>query len=248
MIGLVLGLLLIVAASDPMDAARNATLAGDYEKSAAILDGFQPTAKNYNDYHYYSLVNHFKLNHKDAAVKHYTALENSFSKLNRRQDSLVFLMGEDLKHWKDGDLKDISRDMGNSADRLQIAKAGNNTQKVQKDIVDKLDKLIKDAEDKANGAGAGAGAQADGKDQQGKQQQGPGGMGQPAPDSIVMGGAGKGQVDDRKLRQIAENWGTLPPDRRAAIVQEITRDLPAKYKPMIDEYFRALNRTHYPKP
>ena len=53
-----------------------------------------------------------------------------------------------------------------------------------------------------------------------------------------------GKVDDRKLREAAEQWGTLPPDRRDALVQELTRDLPARYKPMIDEYFRSLNRLH----
>jgi hypothetical protein len=57
-----------------------------------------------------------------------------------------------------------------------------------------------------------------------------------------MGGSGKGTVDEKQLRQIAESWGTLPPEKRAKIVEDITRDLPAKYKPMIDEYFKSLNR------
>jgi hypothetical protein len=59
-----------------------------------------------------------------------------------------------------------------------------------------------------------------------------------------MGGSGKGTVDEKQLRQIAESWGTLPPEKRAKIVEDITRDLPAKYKPMIDEYFKSLNRIH----
>jgi hypothetical protein len=59
-----------------------------------------------------------------------------------------------------------------------------------------------------------------------------------------MGGSGPGNVDEKKLRQIAEEWGSLPPEKRAKIVEDITRDLPAKYKPMIDEYFKALNRVH----
>ena len=59
-----------------------------------------------------------------------------------------------------------------------------------------------------------------------------------------MGGSGAGKVDEKKLRMAAEVWGTLPPEKRAAIVEEINRDLPAKYKPMIDEYFKSLNRVH----
>jgi hypothetical protein len=59
-----------------------------------------------------------------------------------------------------------------------------------------------------------------------------------------MGGEGKGLVTEKKLRQVAENWGSLPPMERAKVVQEVTRDIPAKYKPMVDEYFKALNRIH----
>jgi hypothetical protein len=156
-------------------------------------------------------------------------------------------MRADLKTWTDGDMKDISRDMTNSSDRLLLSKAGAETQRVQKDIIDKLDTLIKESEDKANAsAKAPAGGEGDKMKLIPGSQSGPGGMNQPAQDSTIMGGAGAGKVDDRKLRQAAENWGTLPPDRREALVQELTRDLPARYKPMIDEYFRSLNRIHRP--
>jgi hypothetical protein len=59
-----------------------------------------------------------------------------------------------------------------------------------------------------------------------------------------MGGSGPGNVTDAQLRKISEEWGTLPPEKRAKIVEDITRDLPAKYKPLIDEYFKSLNRVH----
>jgi hypothetical protein len=58
-----------------------------------------------------------------------------------------------------------------------------------------------------------------------------------------MGGAGAGKVDDRKLREAAENWGTLPPDRRQSLMHEITRDLPPRYRMEIENYFRSLSRT-----
>jgi hypothetical protein len=73
---------------------------------------------------------------------------------------------------------------------------------------------------------------------------GPGGQGQPAPDSIVMGGKGNGSVDEKQLKQIAEQWGTMPPAKRAKVVQDITRDLPPKFEPMIKNYFEALNKMH----
>ena len=45
-------------------------------------------------------------------------------------------------------------------------------------------------------------------------------------------------------RWIAAEWGTLPPEKRAKIIEDITRDVPAKYKPLIDQYFKSLNQVH----
>ncbi len=60
-----------------------------------------------------------------------------------------------------------------------------------------------------------------------------------------MGGSGEGKVPtDKELRNVAEKWGTLPPEKRAKIIEDINRDLPAKYKPMIDDYFKSLNKIH----
>lgn len=57
-----------------------------------------------------------------------------------------------------------------------------------------------------------------------------------------MGGSGAGKVDEKKLRKLAEEWGKLPQAERAKAIQEISRDLPAKYKPIIEEYFKSLNK------
>ena len=43
---------------------------------------------------------------------------------------------------------------------------------------------------------------------------------------------------------MAEVWGKLPAAERQKMVQEITRDMPAKYKPMIEQYFKSLNQIH----
>ena len=64
----------------------------------------------------------------------------------------------------------------------------------------------------------------------------------PAADSTIMGGSGQGKVDEKRLRKLAEEWGKLPASERAKAIQEITRDLPPKYKPIIEEYFKSLNR------
>jgi hypothetical protein len=63
-------------------------------------------------------------------------------------------------------------------------------------------------------------------------------------DSNIAGGAGEGKIDEKKLRSYEENWGKLPEAERKKIVQDVVRDLPPKFKPMIEDYFRSLNRMH----
>lgn len=61
-------------------------------------------------------------------------------------------------------------------------------------------------------------------------------------DSNIAGGGGQGTIDEKKLRNYEKVWGTLPEAERKKVVTEMTRDLPPKYKPMIEDYFRSLNR------
>jgi BMFP domain-containing protein YqiC len=137
-------------------------------------------------------------------------------------------MSEDVEVWKNGDLSDIGRDMKNSTTRLETGKSGPKTQKVQKDIIDKLDKKIKDLEDEENKKNEQAAAE---KNKQ-----------EPSRESIPLDDQGKGIVDEKKLRKIAEDWGKLPPQERAKAIQEVTKDLPPKFKPMIEDYFKSLNK------
>lgn len=223
-----------VSAADPY----KLTEAGDYEASEALLKDIKPDRATFPKYAFYRAVNSFALNNKAEAHKWATHVWDSFDEVPTRYKNVAGQMLYDLENWKEGDLGDIGRDMRMSGDRLKNARGDQKTQVIQKTIVDKLDKLIKEQEDKAN-------AQANaGKDADGNPKSGPGGQGQPAQDSHVMGGSGAGKVDEKKLRQVAENWGTMPPAQRAKVIQEITRDLPPKYRVMIEEYFKALNRVH----
>jgi hypothetical protein len=221
-----------VSATDPY----KLTEAGDYEASEALLKDIKPDRATFPKYAFYRAVNSFALNNKTEAHKWATHVWDSFDEVPTRYKNTAGMMLYDLENWKEGDLGDIGRDMRMSGDRLKNARGDQKTQVIQKTIVDKLDRLIKEQEDKAN---AQANAGKDGKD--GKPGSMPG-QGQPAPDSTIMGGDGKGKIDEKKLRQVAENWGTMPPAQRAKVIQDITRELPPKYRVMIEEYFKALNR------
>lgn len=218
--------------------AKSLTFTGYYEESDKLLKG---KVKQDNTYHLCSMINAFQQNNKAVAEQHLKALEDSFEPLPRRYQAMIYIIRNDIDQWKKGELDDIARDMKHSSNRLNVAQGGDKTQAVQKEIVRKLEQKIKELEDKAAG---GSGADSKDKDKEaakyGKSQ---GGQDQqPAPDSTIMGGGGAGKIDEKQLRKIAENWGTLPPAARAKVVQDITRDLPPKFRPLIEDYFKALEK------
>lgn len=48
-------------------------------------------------------------------------------------------------------------------------------------------------------------------------------------------------MDEKKLATIAKAWGTMPEKERAKAIMEITKDLPARYRVVIEDYFKALS-------
>ena len=63
----------------------------------------------------------------------------------------------------------------------------------------------------------------------------------PAQDSNPLGGSGPGNVDRRNHGE-ADDWGALPPKERQKALQQISKELPAHYREVIEEYFRKLAR------
>ena len=57
----------------------------------------------------------------------------------------------DMHAWKDKDLQSVARKMENVERRLELARGGPQTQKLQKEIVLRLDELIKELENKNKG-------------------------------------------------------------------------------------------------
>ena len=48
-------------------------------------------------------------------------------------------------------------------------------------------------------------------------------------------------MDEKKLATIAKAWGTMPDKDRAKAIMEITKDLPSRYRVVIEDYFKALS-------
>jgi hypothetical protein len=144
-------------------------------------------------------------------------------------------MLEDMEQWKEkdsGELDDIGRRMRNIGNRLASSKAGRETRELQKKVLDDLDKLIKKAEDEKNKKNTN---EPDGQEKRKSDGDGDG-QSQPKADSDIASDAGKGEIDSKKIREIAQVWGKLPEKEQVKATIELTRNLPAKYRDVVRDY------------
>jgi len=158
-----------------------------------------------------------------------------------RHQRVALLMHADMQNWREKDLGWIKRKMDNIERRLDLARGGPRTQKIQKEVVARLDELIKQLENQQKGDGRAN----DGNCPPGGQP-GPSGLPRgirstrPAIESAIAPEGGPGHVDPRRFKEIAEVWGKLPERERARAVVELTRDLPPRYREYVENYFRKL--------
>jgi hypothetical protein len=226
-----------------------------YEEALEALKGVNPEfAVDPASYYFFKAVSHhataMKTGDKEAAILSIVKLLDDVADAPDRYKMVATLMFFEMQNWASDpkDLSNIERLMDNSGRRLDLARGGEKTQDIQKKIVFRLDELIKEMEAK-NKPGDGqckSGNCPGGGDKPGQGNK-PGSTinpSSPAQDSNIMGGGGVGKVDPAELRKIAEQWGTLPPEKRAKVIQDITRDLPPKFEPMIKNYFEALDKVN----
>jgi hypothetical protein len=128
--------------------------------------------------------------------------------------------------------------MDNSGRRLDLARGGKETQDIQKKIIFSLDEKIKEMENQAKGNSNSGSCPNGGCPKPGNTNT----PSSPQQDSFGGGSSGAGKVDEKQLRKLAEEWGKLPPAEREKAIQEISKDLPPKFKPMIEDYFKSLNK------
>jgi hypothetical protein len=90
---------------------------------------------------------------KEDAHRSIVRLLDDVADVPERYKAVGALMLLDMLTWREKDLNWIARKMDNSGRRLQLARGGPVTQKIQKDIVRRLDELIKEMENQAKGKG-----------------------------------------------------------------------------------------------
>lgn len=177
---------------------------------------------------------------KVDAVASLTRLLDDATDTPDRYKMVATLMFFDLQNWSKDEkhLTNIGKLMDSSGRRLDLARGGQTTQDIQKRIIFRLDEKIKELENEANGNGSGPPADGPPGSAKGLNPN------KPADKSDLPNtGAANGKVDHKTLEQIAAVWGTLPDSERIKIAQKMVQDAPAKYKPYVEEYFKALQNT-----
>jgi len=191
-------------------------------------------------YYFHKAVAEHALIQKKEAVHSIARLLDDVADCPERYKMVATLMYLDMQSWKDDDkdLTNIAKLMDNSERRLELSRPGPKTQDIQKKIVFRLDELIKDLENQCKNGGQ---CQCPG----GGQQPGPGTNqpNTPMPDSRIATNSGPGVVDQKKLQNLAANWGKLPEKERAKAMMELTKDLPPRYREVIENYFKTLARS-----
>jgi hypothetical protein len=157
-----------------------------------------------------------------------------------RYKSVAALMVFDILQWKEKDVGMIARQMDVSGRRLDLTRGGPDTQKLQREIVLRLDELIKELENNPPPPPPG-------------NDPGPPGPPNPGPnnttnptrpqdDSNGGEGSGPGNVNDMKIKNLAALWGKLPERDRARAMMDLTRDMSPRYRRLVQKYFEELSK------
>jgi len=160
------------------------------------------------------------------------------------------LMLDDMLTWKEKDLAAVARKMDNIERRLELARGGPVTQEIQKDVIARLDELIKEMENKAKQQQQGQGQPNDGSCPDGSQPKDgdkPGNSNQPPTkpmqDSQNGGQSGSGKVDPVRVRKMIDGWGNLPAADQVRIEREITDligGMTPQHRQIYEDYFRRI--------
>ena len=207
-----------------------------YEEGLAALKTVKPeNVVDPSSYLFYKAVAEHALLLKNDADDTILRLLDDVLDAPERHKMVAALMHFDMRQWRDKDLGWITRKMGNIERRLDLSRGGPKTQKMQKEVVQRLDEIIKQLEknDDSNGGNCPDGGNGD-KPSNNVQSR------RPQNDSRPGNVGGPGAAEMKKFKQVAQNWGNLPPKERERAIVELTKDLPARQREVIESYFKRL--------
>src|SRR5262249_29192216 len=178
-----------------------------FDEGLAALKMFQPEqVVDPASYLFHRAVAEHATLKKEAALNTIDRLLEEAVDAPERYKTIAALMLLDMQMWKEKkDLGAIARKMRVIEDRLAGAKGGPQTQKLQKEVIDRLDELIKELENKKKGGGSSSPGNPKGGQQPTN----------PALEPYIAGPDGKGIVDKLNIKKLdVEGWAKLPPAER----------------------------------
>lgn len=201
-----------------------------HEDALALLRSLTPEQLiDPASYYFYRAVCENKLRLKeDGLLSARRLLSSMQNTAPERYLVVTTLMQDEMQKWEDQDLGDVARRMEEIEGRLDNAQGGAKTQEKQKEVINMLDKLIKDMENQCQQCNKSSPSQGQAKTEQHAQ------------DSKVMNGAGKGEVENKKLILTADVWGKMPEKEKVKALEAVNRQLPAHIREAAEGFTKKL--------
>jgi len=196
-------------------------------------------------YLFFRAVCEYELMLKDKAEQTLDRLLVSVTDAPERYRMVGALMHFDMMTWQEKDLGWIARKMDNIQRRLDLRRGGKQTQKMQREVLVRLDEMIKELENQSKCAGGscpnGGGCPGGGE---------PGGGSAPGterasrPQDDTRGGTAKGTgaVDRTRVKETSDIWGKLQQKDRTQAIRDLSKGLPAKDRAVVEAYLRELEK------
>jgi len=201
-----------------------------YEEALEVLVAVDPKqVVDPASYFFQRAICEHQLLKKGDAMRSLGNLLDNTQNIPERYKAVALLMRHDLEQLKEASLGEVAKKMSDVERRLTLGRGGEKTQKVEEEIVEALDEIIKKVEEQQQGGGGGGGGQGGNQNQSGGA----------ANDSSVKGATAPGEVDKKDIGNKA-GWGTLPPKKATEAKNVINRNFPSHYREAIEQYFKKL--------
>ena len=173
-----------------------------------------------------------KLVKVDAALNACTALMKHRKSLPMRYQQLTESLYNDLSRQKEEPLHSVVRLMSDVKRRQNLEQHSEKVLKQEKEIVRKLDEIIKSLEQQKKKSLAAAESQSKPSSSDPK-------SGQSNSTPASSGQQGSGDVNS-KTQDSDGNWGSLSAEQRAIAVKALVRELPPHFQALMKAYFQKL--------
>jgi hypothetical protein len=220
-----------------------------YDEALLVLGAFKPEQTvDPSTYLFNRAVAEYSLMMKtEASTSTLRLLEDAIDAPERYRQ-VAALMRIDMSSWQDKDMAWISRKMGVIQNRLELTRGGDKTKKIQKEVLVRLDELIKEKENQAKNQSSGS--PGEGQPNNGdcpSGGEGPGGppqgnkpSGNGATESGLPSGVAKGEADAKKQAGKVEAFGSSSEKQRAEARAAALKELPPEYRDAVEAYLKTL--------